>query len=209
MELKKAIEQRASVRKFKSDPVSPADLKEIVRRSGLAPSVNNSQPWHFIAVTNRDLIRQLANQVHEKLEELFPEGKTEDVQPVKETVDKFSTFFQDSPAVIFVAMKRYSAIADQILDRVNMDHDQLNEIRNHPDIQSIGAAVENLLLSATDMGYGACWLSGIMVARDALEQRLEIQPPWHLATAIALGTPAADVSQRQKKEVDEIYTLIG
>jgi nitroreductase len=52
MELKEVIEKRVSIRTFTDEPVAVSDIKEIIKRAGLAPSINNSQPWKFIAITN-------------------------------------------------------------------------------------------------------------------------------------------------------------
>jgi nitroreductase len=89
-----------------------------------------------------------------------------------------------------------------------MDHEEINKMRRFPDIQSLGAAVENLLLSAVDLGYGACWLSGLMVARYELESLFNINPPLELMTAIAVGTPDGNPRIREKKSLDEIFQLI-
>jgi nitroreductase len=203
MELADCIQNRASIRKYASDPVSETDLREMIRRAGMAPSVNNSQPWQFIVVTHKDLLEQAAGRVHEKIDTLFPPAK------VKSTVDHFSTFFENAPAVIFVAIKPYSAIADKMLDQMDLSHEDLNSIRRYPDLQSIGAAVEHLLLSAVDLGYGGCWLSGLMVARKELEELLQIRQPWSLVAAVSVGKPAGHTVQSEKKPLDEIFTLIA
>ncbi len=58
---------------------------------------------------------------------------------------------------------------------VELTHDEINTLRNYPDIQSAGASIQNILLTAVDMGYGACWLSGPMFARQEIEQMLNVQ----------------------------------
>jgi nitroreductase len=86
---------------------------------------------------------------------------------------------------------------------------QVNAMRGQPDVQSLGAAVEHLLLAAADLGYGGCWMSGPLVAREALERLLGIGPPGRLAAMVAIGRPGADAhSPRERKAVDEILRLI-
>ena len=70
MELKAAIEARTSIRVFSEEKVNMTDIREMVRLGGLAPSVNNFQPWRYIAVTNRKLLSEIADVVAEKIEEL-------------------------------------------------------------------------------------------------------------------------------------------
>lgn len=200
MDVKTAIEQRHSVRKFKSTPVPVEVLRELVRRAGLAPSVNNAQPWQFIAVTNKSLIGKMAGIVHEKIHKVFEKTGKDNVM---KTVEHFSTIFENAPALIVVANTPYKAIADAALN-----HDDINAMRQHPDIQSIGAAIENILLSAVDLGYGGCWLSGLLVAQKELEELLDIQAPAELAAAVAVGEPEGQPKSRDKKSIDEIFTLI-
>ncbi|HQG46835.1 MAG TPA: nitroreductase family protein, partial [bacterium] len=67
MELVQAIEVRRTVRKFANTPVSADLLRELARRAGLAPRVNNAHFWKFIAVTQTRLIQDLAAAVHQRI----------------------------------------------------------------------------------------------------------------------------------------------
>jgi nitroreductase len=206
MELLNAIEKRSSVRKFLAEKVEPEDLKKLVYAAGLAPSINNSQPWKFIAVTNQQIIRQMSELVHQKINKLYS-GIGDQQKNVKKTVEYFSTVFENAPALIAVATTSYTAVSDQITG-APLNHQEMNEQRRHPDIQSIGAAVQNMLLAAVDMGYGACWLSGLMVAKEELELVLKVESPWELATVVAVGKPAGESTPKEKKSVDEIFELL-
>ena len=53
------INSRRSVRKFKADPVSASDLKEILEAAMNAPSAMNEQAWHFIILTGEPYTRFL------------------------------------------------------------------------------------------------------------------------------------------------------
>lgn len=207
MQLTDVIERRASVRQFASDEVTSDDLREMVRLAHLAPSINNSQPWRFVAVTNKGLLRSMADAVHDKVSEMLPDSDDEQEKRAKEQVCWFSTFFADAPAVIAVLTHPYEAIVDCVLPKAGLSHEDMNAIRGRPDIESIGAAVENLLLAAVDKGYGACWLSGPLVARQELERMLDLQEPWTLEAMVAVGRPASDHKQREKKPVEEVFEL--
>ncbi|MEJ5297286.1 MAG: nitroreductase family protein [Armatimonadota bacterium] len=202
MEFRTVVETRGSVRQFAKDAIPREDLREMVRLAGLAPSVNNAQPWKFVVVTNHELLEKMASAIHSKLDAMLPDdpaGKN-----AKSKVDWFSTFFVDAPAVIAVLRCPYDAVVDQVLPAANLTHDDINQMRGCPDLQSIGAAIQNLLLAATDLGYGACWLSGPLVARQDLESLLGVSEPWSLAALVAVGRPAGEVRQKEKKPVEEI-----
>ncbi|MEE4196500.1 MAG: nitroreductase family protein [Bacteroidales bacterium] len=161
MDLKQTIEKRASIRTFTDEKVPVNDLKELVRRAGLAPSVNNFQPWKFYAITNQNILNKLALKVSEKIKQL-PANQSIASKNVKSQVEWFATFFENAPAVIAMAMEDYESVLEK---GVNLTHEEINKLRNFPDMQSAGAAIQNILLSAVDLGYGACWLSAPMMAK--------------------------------------------
>jgi nitroreductase len=209
MQLVEAIEKRASVRKFTAERVEISDLSEMVRRAGLAPSINNEQPWKFVAIVNKSISQEMARMVQQQLDELLPDASSSQDQGIKNTIEYYSTFFKDAPALIAVLSKNYNAMVDKLLLFKNIQHKDLNAMRNYPDVQSIGAAVQNLLLSAVDLGYGACWLSGLMIARKELENLLKIEEPWHLAAFVAVGKPTTPSRPRDKKALEEIFQIIS
>src|SRR4030043_590327 len=55
MDIVEAINQRKSVRAFKSDPVPREILKEIMEPALRAPSWGNTQPWEFAIATGKKL----------------------------------------------------------------------------------------------------------------------------------------------------------
>ncbi|QKK00494.1 MAG: hypothetical protein HND40_13405 [Ignavibacteriota bacterium] len=78
MELKDVIEKRSSIRMFTDEKIPIEDIKEVIRRAGLAPSINNSQPWKFIAITNKDIIDKMGKIVQEKVLDYFPHENKEE-----------------------------------------------------------------------------------------------------------------------------------
>ncbi len=209
MDFRQLVEKRASCRQFRPDPVPHEDLREMVRVAALAPSPANAQPWRFIAVSNREMLNDMARAVSQRLAELVPQPASEEGQRARDRVEWFSTFFKDAPAVVFVALSPYRAVIDATLEGSDaLSHDDVNELRQRPDIQCIGAAVEHLLLAATDLGYGGCWLSGPLMARHEVEELLEIRPPWQLASMVAIGKPAVVANQsKERKPLSEIFEI--
>lgn len=204
MDLKLAIEKRTSIRNFTDEKVPVEELKELVRMAGLAPSVNNYQPWKFIAITNKEILSEMAIKVADKIKTL-PANESIAAKNVKSQVEWFATFFENAPAVIAMVMEDYESVLEK---GVQLSHDEINKLRNFPDMQSAGAAIQNMLLSAVDMGYGACWLSAPMMAKESLEKILKVESPYHLIAFVAVGKPARDLQPKSKKPLDEIFKLI-
>lgn len=55
-----SIFHRTSIRKYSEEPVSEADIEQLLRAAMAAPSACNQQPWEFYVVTERDTIQQLS-----------------------------------------------------------------------------------------------------------------------------------------------------
>jgi len=204
MNIKDAIEQRVSIRNFTEESVPRSVVSELVRRAGLAPSVNNYQPWKFIAIHNKELLNQMATVVSKKIKSL-PANQSIAAKNVKSQVEWFATFFQEAPAVVALTMEDYESVLEK---GVALSHKDINEARNHPDIQSAGAAIQNMLLSAVDLGYGACWMSAPLMAKEALEQLLPMEENYRLVAFVALGKPARQLTPKPKKNLEEILSFI-
>ncbi len=209
MEFRDLVESRVSVRQFAPDPVPAADVREMVRLASLAPSPNNSQPWQFVAVSRQSLLKEMAAVVRAKVDAMLPAAVTETARHARQRVEWYSTFFGDAPLAVAVVLLPYESVVQDALEESRLTGAQVNAMRGQPDVQSLGAAVEHLLLAAADLGYGGCWMSGPLVAREALERLLGIGPPGRLAAMVAIGKPAAAApSPRERKAVDEILRLI-
>ena len=51
---------RRSIRKYSSLPVNPDDLNLLLEAGMAAPSGKNLKPWHFVTVTKREILDNLA-----------------------------------------------------------------------------------------------------------------------------------------------------
>ena len=204
MELKAAIEARTSIRIFSEEKVNMEDIREMVRLAGLAPSVNNYQPWRYIAITNKALLNKMADVVAAKIESL-PSSNSINSKNVKTQVTWFSTFFKDAPVLLALVTKPYETVLETA---VELTHDEINTLRNYPDIQSAGASIQNILLTAVDMGYGACWLSGPMFARQEIEQMLKVKSPEKLLAFVVIGHSRSEHKPKLKPNLADSLEII-
>jgi nitroreductase len=60
MEFRQIIEKRHSVRNFKNVAVPREKILQMLDMVRLAPSAVNYQPWHFIVITQKELLEQIA-----------------------------------------------------------------------------------------------------------------------------------------------------
>ena len=65
MELYEALQERRSVRKYKTDPVPKEKLNRVLEAAQIAPSWKNKQCWRFIVVRDPERKQQLADSMPE------------------------------------------------------------------------------------------------------------------------------------------------
>lgn len=51
---------RRSIRKYTSEPVDENEIELLIKAGSYAPSANNFQPWHFIVLTNKEILDKLS-----------------------------------------------------------------------------------------------------------------------------------------------------
>jgi nitroreductase len=72
-------------------------------------------------------------------------------------------------------------------------------------VEDGSAAVENILLAATALGYGTCWLEGnALPHEDSIKEWLNIPDNLKLLTLIPVGVPVEWPDPKGKKPLDEV-----
>ncbi len=61
MDFYEVIRTRRSVRSYSDRPVDPAVVERVLDAARIAPSANNTQPWHFVVARDADRRRKLAD----------------------------------------------------------------------------------------------------------------------------------------------------
>jgi len=59
MDAMEALITRRSIRSYTSSPVSLELVRELIRAAMQAPSAGNEQPWHFLIITDRQVLARI------------------------------------------------------------------------------------------------------------------------------------------------------
>ena len=62
-----AISERRSIRGYKPDQITKEQLDIILKAGEEAPSARNMQPWHFTAVQNKDLLKEINDEANKQM----------------------------------------------------------------------------------------------------------------------------------------------
>ena len=188
------IENRRSIRKYRSDEIDRKLIEEIIYSATLAPSAKNRQPWKFIVYQGEakdKLVEVMRHGINsEKItHELMPEWAFA-IPDAENTV----RIMQEAPCLIAVLnTNQYTPFAS--IEREK----RIVEIC---DSLSIGAAVENMILTATGYGLGTLWIANTCFAYPELETYINTTD--QIISAVAVGYPDEAPGQRPRKKIEEI-----
>lgn len=193
-ELISAIYDRRSIRKFLDTPISEEDMTEILQSGIKAPSSKNRQPWKFVVVQGKakDEMLQVFRQGISREENespLLPQSR-QHIPAAKYTID----IMAQAPVTVFVV----NTLGKSILSQLTPE-ERIYEICN---IQSISAAIQNMLLSAADKGIGSLWICDIYFAYPELDRWLDCEG--EIAAAVAFGYPGEAPGARPRKGLEEV-----
>lgn len=179
------VKTRRSVRAMTPAPILPEHLEMIVDCGLAAPSGSNQQPWHFAVVTNRDLIGQMQGAAAAKVEEIKSRITSASAHKSFDGYMQYITFFVNSSAVICCFVEPYRALLERLLSRYAPECSV--STRENASVQSVAAAIENMLLAAHSLGYAACWMTGPLVAKEEIEALVKPEGKWELLAMVAVG----------------------
>ncbi|MEG2246794.1 MAG: nitroreductase family protein [Peptostreptococcaceae bacterium] len=206
-----AIYNRKSVRKFKDIEVPKEDILKMLEAATQAPSPKHQQNWNFVVITNREIINKMADIVTESHEKIGEIAKTEKDRKIHMSVIKYYTAFRNAPVVVMVYASPYKMIEYKILKENDAPQEVLDVLVSpQSGAQGIGAAVQNFLLAATEMGYGTCYMTGPTHAKTQLENLVGFEKNgYELMSMISLGVAEDNTPDKlPRKPLEEVVTFI-
>jgi nitroreductase len=186
---------RRSIRRFRPDPVPEEAVLAMVEAACWAPSARNRQAYRLVAVTSPERIRAMTEAVRAESERLRA-ALGERVPGAY--LDNF-LHFAGAP-LIFAPFHRAGA---DPLRAIGVDHPAAGQVELDT-LSSVAAAIQNLLLCAHALGLGACWMTGPLVAADALAGILDVPGGWKLSALIPVGIPAESPAPPRRRAVDQL-----
>ncbi len=182
-----AIAARRSIRRFADRPVPDAILEAILTAGTLAPSAKNRQPWRFVVVQGA----RRAEMVH-AMRQGIAKCKTDGI-PIG-SAEGSAAIMEEAPVTVLVFHPEgLHPWETRSLEQAFVD------VTN---IQSIGAAIQNMLLAALDLGLGSLWICDVFYAYEELRSWLD--EPGQMIAAVAFGYAAESPAARPRKPVHEV-----
>jgi coenzyme F420-0:L-glutamate ligase / coenzyme F420-1:gamma-L-glutamate ligase len=198
LDLESLIRGRRSVRKLLPDPVPANVIREAIMAAGWAPSPHGRQTWRFAVIDSAALKERLAAALAESWRtQLALDMQQEAVIALR--LRKSQERITSAPALVVACL--YLADLDQYPDRERADAERIMAI------QSLGAAVQNFLLSIYASGYDAGWMCAPLFAPDVVREALGLKADLIPQAMLPVGKAAADPVRRPRLPVEDLITL--
>jgi 5,6-dimethylbenzimidazole synthase len=198
-QLMDVIRNRLTSRQFDPKIAVPREHIEMVLEAARhAPSGANAQPWHYIAVTDPEVKRKIADYFVEeqrrraKLKMKFPTPNYRGL----ETAPGF---------IVVVADFRFMRAFPVLLDGSDLDK-QYQQNAERILLQSVAASTMSAHLAAAALGYQVWWVTAIgqEAAQVALKPLLGIPDDLAVIDIMLFGAPAKPPYKRWKKTLPQI-----
>lgn len=188
------IENRRIIRKYKSDEVDGEILEDMIHSATLAPSAKNRQPWKFIVYRGNE---------KEKLVEIMRQG-IQSEKKTHELMPEWAFAIPDAENTVRIMGEAPCLIAvlntNQKTPFAGIENE--NRIVEICDSLSIGAAIENMILTAAGYGLGTLWIANTCFAYKDLVDFIGTDD--QLTGIVAVGYPAENPNKRPRKRMEEI-----
>jgi nitroreductase len=190
MDFYEVVAKRRSVRKFMEKPIPEEVLIKVLEAGRWAPSAGNSQPWHFIIITDANVKGKIAKICTEFSRKAWAEFTP---QTSRYLAARGGSWDKSGMAKIPVLV----AVCYSVPKRM----------REELILGSAWCAVQNILLAATAEGLGSCIYTFYNIEEERrIKQILEVPENYKIATLIQLGYSKAEPQKPSRKELKEMVS---
>jgi len=186
MDVLQAITERRSIRSFDDRTVDEEQIADLLFAATSAPSGKNTQPWRFVVLQGAEK-SNLVEVMRDRLKDLKESGRS------LGSAEQSARVMDEAPVVVVV---------------FNANHTPGKSLSRYDegvwsvDIQSTGAAIQNMILAAENMGLGTLWICDVFFADKEIRQYL--QKEQELVAAVAVGHKDENPPARPRLAVDEV-----
>jgi nitroreductase len=164
------IKRRRSIGKMTGERPTREQIEQLVEAATHAPNHHKAQPWKFLVLAG-NAREELGTVMALSLADRLEETRSDKAQA---TLNKERNKPLRSPVVIVVAAE-------------SPNQPKVMEIEN---IEATAAAVQNMLLTAEEMGLACMWRTGDAAYDPHVKQWLGLESGEHIIAFLYVGYPA-------------------
>lgn len=194
------VGSRASVRRFRPDPVPDEAVRKILWAATRAPTAGGRENWFFVVVKSDEARRE----VHRLLVEAHLRYAAQVARMPPERIERWRKAMEGG----MYAAPLYIAFYMDLGRLTSGGSRDVNDPEFLMEVQSVAAAMENAVLAAWSLGIGSVWLGVPLLMEEEFNKVLKPPPGYKLMGMLALGYPAEEVKPRSRKPVESVSVTI-
>lgn len=193
------LRNRRSVRQYSDRPVADEQIEQVLEAARWAPSPHGRQPWRFVILTQTEtklrLIESMGATWQQNLE---MDKQAQEIINIRR--EKSRQRILQAPVIILPCL--YLEDLDQYPDERRQNDEKIMAI------QSIGAAIQNMLLMAYDLGLDGGWMCAPLFCPEVVCDALQLDPRLIPQALITIGYAAADPKRRERLPLRDLVIRI-
>lgn len=195
----RAIKARRSARQFGEGAVSRDTILQLVALACAAPAPHHLRPWRFVHVASKEARQRLAETMIDAWRhDLEADGTA--APEIARRLALSERQIAQAPALLVACLSPTAARRWRDGRRRRAERDMF--------IQSMGAALQNMLLAAEERGLVGYLKGAPLFCPQAVVKALELPPDWEPTFLVLLGRPAEGSAPKPRRAVDlsEVFT---
>ncbi len=190
------IHGRRSVRRYLSKEVPDEIVEQVLEAARWAPSPHGRQPWRFAVLRREETRERLADAMGQEWRvNLEMDGQSAEI--VERRLEGSRRRLLDAPVLVLLCL--YLEDLDEYPDAERQRGETTMAV------QSLGAAAQNALLAAYDLGLDAGWMCAPLFCPEKVVEALGLDPKLVPHALLTLGYAEGDPPRRRaRRSLDEL-----
>jgi len=191
MDILELIKNRTTTKRFNNKPIPIKLINKVIDAGVWGPSILGLQPWKFIVIVNRNVIKEFSNII---------KNKSEEINVASNIVYSVANVISNAQVVIAVYNTKIAS------KRINKVGKVYGEIVKTAEVEAISAAIQNMILIAESLGIGTCWLDIPLICEDRINKFLNVDD--QLIAVLGLGYPVRGGLRAPRRKIKETVIYI-
>lgn len=187
-----AIIGRRSLRQLSSVPVAKPLVQKLLYAAVLAPAPHHTKPWRFVHLETPGSRKRLAEAMGAAWRADLESDRVSETQ-IELLLSRSERQIVDAPALVLACI-----VAEGLR---SWPDKRRRRAEYRMAVQSIGCALQNIMVAAQAEGLASYWISAPLFCPDAVREALDLPTEYEAQALISIGYPASDARPRAEPDL--------